>query len=201
MGTPSATRARRARPPSSLSTSLPRSAGSLLLFPLPFSPLFSVTTSCPITVWLAGRSVGQAASGGPQVANRLTGAGVGAETTLITGSRTGWSVSRAGIGSNKCLMPAGDGSLIQPRSPRSRRCGQTRFEANDCGTRRRISIDMCRCRGCGAACLKAPVGAGGSRAGIDVSLTPRAAAKTTSVRRPLLTSATRRQTEGGSHLF
>lgn len=151
---------------------------------------------------LAGRALSRAGGErGPQVANCLTGARMGAETTLITGSQTGWSVSRAGIGSNKCLMSAGDGSVIQPRS---RRCGQTRFEANGCGTRRRISIDMCRCRGCQAVCLKAPVRAGGSHAGIDVSLTPRAAAKTTAVRRTLLSFANvaiRRETQGGSVVY
>lgn len=55
-----------------------------------------------------------------------------------------------------------------------------------------------------AVCLKAPVRAGGSHAGIDVSLTPRAAAKTTAVRRTLLSFANvaiRRQTPGGSVIY
>lgn len=53
-------------PPSSLSISLNLSLPSLFFYFHRPSPLFSVTMSCPITVWLARHSVGQAGSRSPR---------------------------------------------------------------------------------------------------------------------------------------
>lgn len=61
------------------------------------------------------------------------------------------------MGSNKCLMSAGEGSVkeySQPWALRSGRCSQPGSEGNDCGTRRQISIDMCHAGGCQAVCLR-----------------------------------------------
>lgn len=95
----------------------------------------------------------------PKVENCLTGVRMGTEMTLIMGSlcgQTGWSVSRAGMGTNKCLMSAGEGSVKEyslPWALRSGRCSEPGSEGNNCGTRRHISIDMCHTGGCQSVCL------------------------------------------------
>lgn len=61
------------------------------------------------------------------------------------------------MGSNNCLMSAGEGSVkeySQPWALRSRRCSQPGCERNNCGTRRQISIDMCHTGVCEAVCLR-----------------------------------------------
>lgn len=72
------------------------------------------------------------------------------------------------MGSNKCLMSAGEGSVkeySQPWALRSGRCSQPGSEGSDCGTRRQISIDMCHAGGCQAVCLRE---SGSSHSVIDV---------------------------------
>lgn len=75
------------------------------------------------------------------------------------------------MGSNKCLMSVGEGSVkeySQPRALRSGRCGQPGSERDNCGTRRQISIDMCHAGGCQAVCLRECLRVVASHAVIDV---------------------------------
>lgn len=60
------------------------------------------------------------------------------------------------MGSNKCLMSAGERSVkeySQPRKHWSDRCSRPGSDGEDWG-RRWISIDMCHAGGCQAVCLR-----------------------------------------------
>lgn len=144
------------QPPSSLLLTGHVALPSLFFYFCCPSPLFSVTMSCPITVWLARHSTGQAGSREPQVENCLTGVKMATEMTLIMASQTGRSVSTARMGSNKCWMFAGEGSVKEPSWPRALwlgRCSQPGAQSDNCGTGPQITIDMCRAGGGQHVCL------------------------------------------------